>query len=267
MTAAFRYEWRRLWTIRSTYWLIGSTLGFQFIMSFIIAASIDPLSTVLSDGQITSSVVSVGASIGNVPLFSAYIIAMLGVFSFGHEYRHGMIRSTLTAVPSRGAVLTAKIVTTALLAAVLAFVCALIGLLNASLFLGGDVAVNTSFVWKVILGLVAYTVLFGLGGLGLAGLLRNQTGALALVLLFPSVIEGALHILLIIPEGEDGINKVASFLPFDAGGQMFARPLFSDVLDIFGYVPLEPVEGGLVFGVFIAVVVALTGALFIQRDA
>jgi ABC-2 type transport system ATP-binding protein len=105
-----------------------------------------PLDTVLSDGQITSSVVSVGASIGNVPLFSAYIIAMLGVFSFGHEYRDGMIRSTLTAVPSRGAVLTAKIVTTALLAAVLAVACALIGLLNASLFLGGDVAVFIAVV-------------------------------------------------------------------------------------------------------------------------
>ncbi|MGH3479286.1 MAG: hypothetical protein ACRDQD_20925, partial [Nocardioidaceae bacterium] len=181
MTAAFRYEWRRLWTIRSTYWLIGGTLAFQFLLSLIIAASIDPLDTVLSDGQITSSVVSVGASIGNVPLFSAYIIAMLGVFSFGHEYRHGMIRSTLTAVPNRGAVLTAKIVTTAVVAAGLAFLCALIGLLNAALFLGGDVTVNTSFVWKVILGLVVYTVLFGLCGLGLTGLLRNQTGALALI--------------------------------------------------------------------------------------
>lgn len=267
MTAAFRYEWQRLWTIRSTYWLIGSTLAFQFLLSLIIAASIDLLDTVLSDGQITSSVVSVGASIGSVPLFSAYIIAMLGVFSLGHEYRHGMIRSTLTAVPNRGAVLTAKIVTTAMVAAALAFVCALIGLLNAALFLGSDVAVNTSFVWKVILGLVAYTVLFGLCGLGLTGLLRNQTGALALILLFPSVIEGALHILLVIPKGEDGINKVASFLPFDAGGQMFARPLFSDVIDIFGYVPLEPLEGGLVFGAFTLVVVALTGALFVARDA
>jgi hypothetical protein len=29
MTAALRYEWRRLWTIRSTYWLIAMTLGLQ----------------------------------------------------------------------------------------------------------------------------------------------------------------------------------------------------------------------------------------------
>jgi ABC-2 type transport system permease protein len=192
---------------------------------------------------------------------------MLGIFAFGHEYRHGMIRATLTAVPSRGAVLAAKVLTIASLAAVIAFVCALLGLLNAALFLGGEIDVNSSFVWKVILGLILYTVMFGLCGLTVAGILRNQTGALALVLLFPSVIEGALHLLLVLPDGEDGLNKVAKFLPFDAGGQMFSRPLFRDLDDIFGYVPLEAAEGGLVFGVFTLVLLVLAGALFVKRDA
>jgi len=267
MTAALRYEWRRLWSIRSTYWLIGSTLAFQFFMSLIIAASVDAGDSDFSEGQLTSSVVSVGASIGSLPLFSAYIIAMLGVFSFGHEYRHGMIRATLTAVPNRGAVFTAKVLTTGILAAVLGIVCALLGLLNATMFLGDDADTGSSFVWKVILGLVVYTVLFGLFGLAVSEILRNQTGALALVLLFPSVIEGALHLLLVIPEGEDGINKVAKFLPFDAGGQMFARPLFADIDDIFGYVPLEPAEGGLVLGIFTLVLLALASTLFVKRDA
>lgn len=267
MTAAFRYEWRRLWSIRSTYWLIGSTLAFQFIMSLIIAASVDSGASDFSSGQLTSSIVSVGASIGSLPLFSAYIIAMLGVFSFGHEYRHGMIRATLTAVPSRGAVFTAKVLTTGVLAAVLGVVCALLGLLNAAMFLGDDADTTSSFVWKVILGLVVYTVLFGLFGMAVSEILRNQTGALALVLLFPSVIEGALHLLLVIPEGSGGINKVARFLPFDAGGQMFSRPLLADVNDIFGYVPLEPAQGGLVLGVFTIVLVTLASVLFAKRDA
>jgi ABC-2 type transport system permease protein len=267
MTAALRYEWRRLWTIRSTYWLIGSTLVFQFFMSMIIAASLDPATEDLSDGQLVASVITVGASIGSLPLFSAYIISMLGIFSFGHEYRHGMIRATLTAVPSRGAVLAAKVLTIGGVAAFLAIVCALLGMLNVLLFLGGDVDATTSFVWKVILGLVLYTTMFGLCGLTVAGLLRNQTGALALVLLFPSVIEGALHLLLILPDGQDGLNKVAKFLPFDAGGQMFARPLFRDLDDIFGYVPLEPAEGGLVFGAFSLLLLVLAGVLFVRRDA
>ncbi len=42
---------------------------------------------------------TIGASTGLAPLFIAYIIGLLGVFSTGHEYRHGMIRATLTAVP------------------------------------------------------------------------------------------------------------------------------------------------------------------------
>jgi hypothetical protein len=60
---------------------------------------------------------------------------------------------------------------------------------------------------------------------------------------------------------------VAAFLPFDAGGQMFARPLPGDILDIFGYEPLEAVEGGLVFGVFTALMLGLAGLLFYRRDA
>jgi len=40
----------------------------------------------------------------------AYVLGMLGVFTFGHEYRHGMIRATLTALPQRYNVLLAKIV-------------------------------------------------------------------------------------------------------------------------------------------------------------
>ncbi len=267
MTAALRYEWRRLWTIRSTYWLVGGTLVFQLVLSMLIAASLDPGAADLSSGQLTASVVSVGASTGALPLLSAYIVAMLGVFSFGHEYRHGMIRATLTAVPSRGAVLTAKVLTMGILAAALGIACALLGLLNAAMFLGNDADTSSSFVRDVILGLVVYTVLFGLFGLAMSGLLRNQTGAMALVLVLPSVIEGVLRLLLIAPSGQDGINKVAKFLPFDAGGQMFARPSPGDIDSVFGYVPLEPVEGGLVLGIFVLVLLTLGSALFVTRDA
>ncbi len=36
-----------------------------------------------------------------VPYFVAYILAMVAVFAWGHEYRHGMVRATLTALNSR----------------------------------------------------------------------------------------------------------------------------------------------------------------------
>jgi ABC-2 type transport system permease protein len=269
MTAALRYEWRRLWTIRSTYWICASTIAFQFIATLWIAATLDPLGDYsdYTGGQVVGVVISIFASIGASPLFPAYVIAILAVFSFAHEYRYGMIRTTLTAVPSRGAVFAAKAITIGGLAAVLSLVCMLVGLGNSALFVEEDLAANTGFVWKVILGIVVYSTMFALCGLALAGIIRHQAGALALILLFPSVIEGILHLILVAPEGEDGLNKVAAFLPFDAGGQMFARPLSVDIVDIFGYEPLEPVEGGLVFGVFTALMLALAGVMFFRRDA
>lgn len=269
MIAALRYEWRRLWTIRSTYWICASTIAFQFIATLWIAATLDPFGDYgeYTGGQVVGVIISIFASIGVSPLFPAYVIAILGVFAFAHEYRYGMIRTTLTAVPSRGAVFAAKVITIAVVAAVVTFVCALVGLMNSALFVEDDLSANQGFVWKLILGMVLYSTLFALCALALAGIVRHQAGALALILLFPSIIEGILHLIMIAPEGEDGLNRVAAFLPFDAGGQMFARPLPGDVFDIFGYEPLEAVEGGLVFGGFTALMLGLAAVLFYRRDA
>ncbi len=80
MTAALKYEWRRLWNIRSTYWLIGGTLGLQLVFCMIAAANASPIATIFDAEEVVSAVVSLGASYGVSPLFSAYIIGLLGVF-------------------------------------------------------------------------------------------------------------------------------------------------------------------------------------------
>jgi hypothetical protein len=115
MIAALRYEWRRLWTIRSTYWLIGLTLAIQGLFTFVAAWGAQA-GDAFDPEEVVSQIITLGASFGYSPLITAYIIAMFGVFSFGHEYRYGMIRATLTAVPDRTAVFLAKVVVTSLLA-------------------------------------------------------------------------------------------------------------------------------------------------------
>ncbi|MGI8627243.1 MAG: hypothetical protein ACR2J5_11845 [Geodermatophilaceae bacterium] len=268
MTAALKYEWRRLWTIRSTYWLIGGTLVLQLVFCMIAAANASPIETIFDAEEVVSAVVSLGASYGVSPLFSAYIIGLLGVFSFGHEYRYGMIRATLTAVPDRAAVFLAKALTTAALAAVLAFACALIGLLAAAIFVDTQGAMSSAGVWEVVLGLVLYTTLFGLCGMATAAIVRNQTGAVALMLLVPSVIESVIRLLLIlVSQGGSDANELARFLPFDAGSQMFARPAADVITDMFGYDPFGPVGGGLVLTLFAAVLIAAGAVLFSSRDA
>jgi len=123
MIDALRYEWTRLRTLRSTYWLIGLALVFQIVMAGIFAWRFSVASGNVGEQNSFDLIATIGASSGIAPLFIGYILGLLGVFSMGHEYRHGMIRATLTAVPSRVHVLTAKIITTSVVVAGAAFAC------------------------------------------------------------------------------------------------------------------------------------------------
>src|SRR4051794_35886999 len=120
MIDALRYEYVRLRTIRSTYWLIGLAVTFQLIMSMLIAWRLSVAANPPSGDDAFDILATIGASSGFAPLFIPYIIGLLGVFSMGHEYRHGMIRATLTALPHRRTVFVAKVVSTAIVSALAA---------------------------------------------------------------------------------------------------------------------------------------------------
>lgn len=269
MIPALRYEWRRLWTIRSTYWLIALTLAIQGAFTLIGAWAASSADGLFDAEEVVSQIVTLGASIGLSPLVTAYIIAMFGVFSFGHEYRYGTIRATLTAVPDRTAVFVAKMVVTALLAGLLSLLCCLIGMFWSLLFVETDGALSSGGVWKVVLGATLYTMLFGLCGLAVAGLVRNQTGALALILLFPLVIENVLGVILRLfaTLADNNVDDIAKVFPFDAGAQMFARPSADLINEAFGYEPFGPVTGGLVMLAFTAALLVGAYGLFRRRDA
>src|SRR5690349_8238160 len=102
MRAAFAYEWVRIRTIRSTWWLTGLALvlgvGITTLLSWgfhhdattsgINADDLDGLGAVL---------VTQLAATGHIQSLVSFILAILGIFAWGHEYRHGMIRASLTA--------------------------------------------------------------------------------------------------------------------------------------------------------------------------
>lgn len=276
MTDALRYEWVRLTTLRSTYWLIGFTLVLYAVLTFVVALNVHPSATggsLITAKQTAAGVVTLGASTGYAPLLMAYIIGIVGVFSMGHEYRHGMIRATLTAIPDRATVLMAKTVVVVIVASVSSFLACMIGMVNAAVFSDADLPVTSTEIWKVILGVVLYTVFFSLAGFAFAGLLRNQTAAVALLLLVPTVIESIVRILLLLPrlisrsDSTGGLATLIKFLPFDAGGKMYTRAPLPDITDIVGTRPYGPVGGGIVMAVFVALLLGLMTYLFIRRDA
>lgn len=120
MIDALRYEWMRLTTLRSTYWLAGLGIGLHLLVMLLIAWGISVSEMSPSDDQTFSILATGGASIGGPPLLVAYLLGVIGVMAFGHEYRHGMIRATLTAVPSRAVVFAAKVLVVTVVVGVVA---------------------------------------------------------------------------------------------------------------------------------------------------
>ena len=102
---AFRYEIARIRTIRSTWWLTGLALvvgvGITTLMGWAIHHEFSTHG--VSEGDLDGLgpiVVTQLAATGQVPSVVAFLMAMIGIFAWGHEYRHGMIRASLTALRS-----------------------------------------------------------------------------------------------------------------------------------------------------------------------
>lgn len=272
MIAALNYEWMRLRTIRSTYWLVGMTLAFQFLMTMLIAWRLPDSGPLAGGDETIAQLVTVGGASGIAPLFMAYILGIVGVFSMGHEYRHGMIRATLTAIPSRTNVFCAKLLTTGTLNALAAIACVVVALFSAAIF--GVGMPSWSALASLTSGIVIFTVLFTWSGFAFASLIRHQTAAVALLVLVPSVVESIVRaVVFAIKAGSDdpqrtgGLVTILKYLPYDAGGQMYTRASVNDLLQFLGYVPFGAVGGGIVFATFVGLLLAAAYALFLKRDA
>jgi hypothetical protein len=241
-------------------------------MSVLLAAVIKQ-SDAFDGGDDTFDILAtIGASSGFAPLFIAYIIGLLGVFSTGHEYRHGMIRATLTAISSRTHVFSAKVISTTFVAAAAAFMCIVIGWLSTWTF-GLETPTARSFI-NMTIGTIIFTVLFALSGLAFAAITRNQTAAIALLLLVPSLLESIIRAIVIAIKGasdnpgeQGGFISILKFLPYDAGGQLYTRASLDDLLEFLGFSPFGPVGGGIVMAVFVAALMSLAFVLFWRRDA
>jgi ABC-type transport system involved in multi-copper enzyme maturation permease subunit len=103
------FEWRRATSIRTT-WITA----FFLIASVAALAYLGSLETVDEVGPIEVSASEVLLfSIAANPVVMV-LAASLGAMAFGHEYRYGTIRLTLTAFPRRVAVFFAKLLMTLL---------------------------------------------------------------------------------------------------------------------------------------------------------
>ena len=260
MTDALKYEWTRLRTLRSTWWLLGTTLLLAGGVAALYAGLIEQ-----SEGALLPALTALAGDAG--PLVGI-LMGLVGAFAIGHEYRYGTIRVTLPVVPRRGAIWAAKTLVVALWSVLVTALSVALAYLLLLVWPGSvvldDPTVSGDDVISVVLGYVLLVLLYALTGLALAGLLRNLPGAVVLLVVWPLIVETILVGLTFLP-GLDSLREEVRFLPFLAGNQLVVVDPSVEVIP--GVPPLGRWEGGAVLGGVVVVLLALWAVLFRRRDA
>jgi ABC-2 type transport system permease protein len=201
LSGVVRMEWRKLRTIRSTWWIL-----LVFAAGLVGVAVMD---ADMGPAQPAPSYDPTQNAFGGLAV-AQLVIGILGVLTLSSEFTSGSIRATFAAVPRRGRVLAAKATVLAAVtlaagealafAAFAAFqVAARHGVPHASLAQPG--------VLRAVLLAGAYPSLIGFIGLGLAAVIRHTAGAI-------SAIVGVLFVLplVLLPLGWH--SAVMKFLPW-----------------------------------------------------
>jgi ABC-2 type transport system permease protein len=255
---ALRYEWVRLRTVRSTYALIGSALALNAAIAFLVAYA---TRNETPARDLVVAVVTGGGANPPVPLAIVFL-AVVGVFATGHEYRYGTIQPTLTTVPQRVRLFSAKALVVAATALVVMAVSMVVNV-AATLPFWSDVPDLTD---PTVPGYLLLAVLWAVLGVALGQLFRGVPGALVVILVVPMVVEQLIFRLSYVPQLH-WLTPAVKFLPFMAGQQMVSAvgEASGGTADEVGLLTRWP--SGAVFAVFVAIVLLAAGTLFRRRDA
>lgn len=177
-TRALHAEWTKLRTLPSTWWLLAATAALTVAVA---AASVSSLTPTVCPVPADCHEDTVKLSLTGVWLGQATCL-VLGALTMGAEYGTGTIRTTLTAMPARARVLTAKAaalsagVVPAGAAAILASLGAARVILPTNGFPGPTLTDPATL--RAAGGSVLCLALVTLLGLALAALLRDTAAAI-----------------------------------------------------------------------------------------
>lgn len=180
---ALAHEWFALRSLRTPWVLCGLAVAAQVLVD--LAVGRDGMSALrqFADGMT------------GVTLIGFVLLAALGVNALGGEYRHRTISRTVLTLGDRRAILPAKAVLTGAVTASVAAVMVLVNALSVPVL--GKTPLPVTEAVAMGGAAVVYAVLCALVGLALAGITRNSTLSIALVVLWPVLLEN----LLVLTEG------------------------------------------------------------------
>lgn len=248
--AAMNAERIKLSTIRSPLWS-----G--------IAAAVCSLGIASMQGGTAYGAASLSAqsAVIGVAVFGVPVLMVLAAMTVTGEYRSGMIRATFIANPNRAVVLTAKAVVAAAFSAlytVLLTIAALaVARLSSDPLVGEELSLADGRVWRVVLAMAMYAAVAAVLGVAVGALVRHTAGAVAVLLLWPLVIEP------IVANLPDVGSRVGPYLPF-ANAFLFTGV---DWLYPGNDMPWGPFGSLLYFVVVVGVVLVAAVVLINRRDA
>ncbi|MDW3215631.1 MAG: hypothetical protein R8G01_16645 [Ilumatobacteraceae bacterium] len=187
--SALTAERLKLTSTRTTWWLAAALAGIVTLAAVVHFLSFDAAFVDEASEQ-QSILTDIGVTMGLV------FAAISGSLAITTEFRHGTIRPTLLKQPDRTAIVSAKLVTQAVIGATLAACAAAYATGLAALLLdarGLRFALDAGDVTRLVVGASVGGVLFAAGGLALGTVVRNQVPVVVGLLIWVLFIENLLR--------------------------------------------------------------------------
>lgn len=195
MTNLLRAELRKLTTVRSALAVAGGVL-------VVAVLGILPAWTAPAAEKATFQAHDLVAAVRGPAFLVGAAALVLGVLATAGEARHGTMASTLLVAPRRRRLAAAKVASVASVAAVMAVgSVAITGLLGTLVLESAGVATASvrGDVALTALAVVGIAVVYAAAGVGLGLAVRDQTAAIAGALVWVTVVENVLPIVLRAP--------------------------------------------------------------------
>lgn len=246
MIPAIKAEFRKLFSVRSTYLIIIASL----LITILFAGIINGLKV---DAATLSSPHFLADQSINAVVFLGFIFAFAGLLLSSHEYRYMTIAYTLTTVNRRYKVMTAKFIVITVFAVLMSLVitffsplCTIVGASLADKQIGSQIFDIWSIIWRCIVcgwgySMYAFIILM---------IIRNQIGAIILFLLTPLIGENILGLLL---------KQNISYLPFTALQAVAAPTSLGN--------HTTSAHQTVIVSIYIVIGLLVSTVLFIRRDA
>ena len=207
MISLVRSEWLKLRTVRSNITMTCFAVALPLAITLLTTAFIG----IDSVDDATVSAVLLGSGSLSVLLFG-----IIGVLAITQEYSQGTIRLTLAANPRRIRAYVAKGIVLAILSGGLTAFIILVGNTAGEAILDSRGAVgklSNGDMGQAYLGMIALSILVSLLGMAIGTLTRNPPSAVAVLVLWPLLLESLIGGLLSIAISDE----IFKWMPFQTG--------------------------------------------------